>query len=783
MKKLFLSLAIAAAIVSCSQIKEHKIYNEGINIIPKPVEIAVADSSNFTLTGSTSIVIGDDCLAANAEFLAEKLKSSTGFALSTLKESPSSNFIKLSIDPELTTGTEGYTLISSPIGVEIVATNETGIFYGIQSLLQLFPAEIESSIIVKNIEWTIPSVTIKDFPRFGYRGHMMDVCRHFRSVDMIKKEIPVLAMFKINHLHLHLTDDQAWRIEIKKYPRLTELGSVRTEGDGQQYGPFFYTQEEIKDIVAYAAKYHIEIIPEIEMPGHGMAALTAYPEFSCTGGPFAQPRIIWGVEDEVYCVGNDAVFSFLEDILKEVSELFPSKYIHLGGDECPKARWKECPKCQARAKELGLKGNEKHTIEEQLQSYFVTRMEKYVETLGKRIIGWDEILEGGLAPSATVMSWRGTEGGLAAASQDHDVIMTPGSGGLYIDHLQGPSEVEPISIGGFAPYTKTYKYEPIPSGLPEEMQHHILGAQCNLWTEYVVTDEHWEYMMYPRLLALAELTWTPKEGKDIDSFTKRLNNALVRLDMHGVNYHIPMPIGTVCQHVEFMEDSTEIPFLNGCELPMVYTLDGKDPQTNSAIYEKPIKVGGEGQIKIATMLQSGKLSVIRTITYKHSEPLVAVSEPQFKSPEEKGVALLSIAPGLYPKEENWGKARFDQQFVVDTLFDDKLWDMNKPSLAKFEGYFIADTTGVYTFATDMDELWIDGNRIILNEQLSRYYKIKYQLALEKGPHYFKLLFNNMIKTGWPNSWNLIGFDFSKPGSGKFHHAGCGSLKLNIPKAE
>jgi len=768
MRKNILWLCALTILASCSTSKETKSYNEGINIIPQPAELSVTDTLNFTLTAGTAIVSGNEFLTGDAQYLADKLKSSTGFALSTLAECPESNYIKLTIDKALTTGKEGYTLNSSPKGVEIAASTETGIFYGIQTFLQLFPAEIESQTIDKSVNWEIPSVKIVDYPRFAYRGHMMDVCRHFRSVEMIKKEIDVLCMYKINRLHWHLTEDQAWRIEIKKFPKLTELGSVRTEGDGQKYGPFFYTQEQITEVVKYAASRHIEVIPEIEMPGHGMAALTAYPEFSCTGGPFAQPRIIWGVEDEVYCVGNDATFEFLEDILREVSNLFPSKYIHLGGDECPKARWKECPKCQARARELRLRASEKHSVEEQLQSYFVTRMEKFVNSLGKQIIGWDEILEGGLAPSATVMSWRGIEGGLAAASQDHDVIMTPGSGGLYIDHLQGPAEVEPVSIGGMAPYEKTYMYEPIPEALAENMRHHILGAQCNLWTEYVIDDNHWEYMMYPRVIAVAELTWTPKEKKDLESFTKRLNNTYVRLDKHGVTYHIPMPVGTLTNNVAFLDDSTNIEFSNTGDYPMVYTLDGKDPKSTSKVYDEPITVSGEGTIKIATMLPSGVLSNVRTITYAHEEPLAPQTEAQFDETglnAERGVAVLNIAPGLYPKEEDWAKARFEEKKVVTKMHDGEIWDMNKPSLATFEGYFFADTTGVYTFSTDDEELWIDGQRIILNEKLSRHYKNKAQIALAAGPHYYKLLFNNMIKDGWPNSWSVIGFRYLRPGGG------------------
>ena len=322
--------------------------------------------------------------------------------------------------------------------------------------MQLLPAEIESPSFVK-MNWTVPGVSVKDEPRFRYRGQMLDVCRHFRDIDYIKKQLDVLAMFKINKFHFHLTEDQGWRVESKKYPKLNEISTKRTEGEGTTYGPYYFTQAQLKEIVAYAKERFIEVIPEVELPGHGVAALTAYPEYSCTGGPF-EVRNVWGVANDVYCAGNDETFVFLTNIIEEVIPLFESEYFHIGGDECPKGRWENCPKCQARMKTERLK--DAH----ELQSWFIAKIEKVLLKHNKKMIGWDEILEGGLAPSATVMSWRGEQGGIDAANMGHDVIMTPG-GWLYLDHYQGDSAVEPPSIGGYTTLEKTYSYEPIPAGL------------------------------------------------------------------------------------------------------------------------------------------------------------------------------------------------------------------------------------------------------------------------------------------------------------------------------
>ena len=413
-------------------------------------------------------------------------------------------------------------------GIYIAGDNEEGVFYAIQSLIQLLPVQPAHSLL-------IPCVAIKDRPRFAYRGLHLDVGRHFFTVDFIKKYIDFIALHKMNYFHWHLTEDQGWRIEIKKYPLLTVTGACRNGTViGRNTGKYdstkycgFYTQDQVREIVQYASDRYITIIPEIEMPGHAMAALTAYPGLGCTGGPYeVQQR--WGVFRDVFCAGNDSTFQFLQDVLDEVIELFPSKYIHIGGDECPKDRWKTCPKCQQRIKENNLKN------EHELQSYFIRRIENYLTTKGRSIIGWDEILEGGLAPKATVMSWRGEQGGIDAVKQNHDVIMTP-SANVYLNYAQKKNE-DSLTIGGFLPLEKVYGYEPVPATLDNSEASHILGAQANIWSEYLANYSILEYMMFPRLSALSEVLWSPKEKRDWKDFSKRLPAQFKRYELWKTHY-------------------------------------------------------------------------------------------------------------------------------------------------------------------------------------------------------------------------------------------------------
>ncbi|WP_298157361.1 beta-N-acetylhexosaminidase [Flavobacterium sp.] len=511
-------------------ISQAALAQSSLPLIPKPIE-ANLQNGNFLLDGNTFISAGKDSF--EARFLKDYVAGQYGIELRTLTTKPSTDqrVIYFSIVPSDTSNEqEGkYRLEVQKTRIDIISSSATGIWYGVQTLVQLLPVEKSASLPIKCIR-------VSDAPLFKWRGMHLDVCRHFFSVDFVKKYIDYLAMYKMNTFHWHLTDDQGWRIEIKKYPKLTEIGAWRNgtmvghyndqKYDSIRYGGF-YTQEQIKEVVAYAKERHIAIIPEIEMPGHAQAALAAYPELSCTGGPFEVARR-WGVLDDVFCP-KEATIAFLEDVLSEVMPLFPSEYIHIGGDECPKARWEKCPHCQAMIAELGLKD------EHGLQSYFITRIEKFVNSKGRKIIGWDEILEGGLAPNAAVMSWRGTEGGIAAAKQQHHVVMSPGSH-CYFDQYQADSSTQPLAIGGMITTEKVYSFHPVPEGLSASEAKYIMGAQANVWTEYIASEDYVEYMVFPRIAALSEVLWGTAKSEEYSDFYQRLMKHLKLLDNLGVNY-------------------------------------------------------------------------------------------------------------------------------------------------------------------------------------------------------------------------------------------------------
>ncbi len=518
---------------SCNSTTEHR----EISVIPKPANIEYT-SSSFNIDKNTIIMFqhGDDGFEKVAIYLKNELNNYLGLDLEiqTTENQKKKNTILLVQDANPEFEKEGYSLEVNNNFIKISSFAPNGSFYGVQTLLQLL--HIDKTNNKLNIASEVPGVIIFDQPRFKWRGMHLDVCRHFYDKDFVKRYIDLLAYHKMNTFHWHLTEDQGWRIEIKKYPKLTEIGSFRSETmldknwDQFDETPHqgFYTQEDIKEVVQYAADRFITIVPEIEMPGHSLAALAAYPEYGCTGGPYEVSKV-WGVFEDVYCAGNDETFKFLEDILTEVIELFPGEYVHIGGDECPKEQWKVCPKCQQRIKEEGLKD------EFELQSYFIRRIEKFLIANDKKLIGWDEILEGGLAPEATVMSWRGTEGGIAAAKMGHDVVMSPNNE-CYFDHYQAEPENEPLAIGGYTSLEDVYNYEPVPAELNEDEAKHILGAQANLWTEYIATEDHLEYMVLPRMCALSEVIWLDHSQKEFENFKTRLQKHLLRLEKKDYNY-------------------------------------------------------------------------------------------------------------------------------------------------------------------------------------------------------------------------------------------------------
>jgi len=466
--------------------------------------------------------------------LAKSEISDIGYKATESNNKGGQTILSIGVNQNVSESPESYRLKIDSNGIEIIGSDYSGAFYGMQTLLQILET------IKLNNTSTVSSVLIIDSPRFKWRGMLLDVARHMFPADFIKRYIDIIASHKMNVFHWHLTEDQGWRIPIEKYPKLETIAAWRKETlsghytdkphkfDRKPYGGF-YTKKEIVDIIEYAKQRSVTIVPEIELPGHATAALSAYPELSCTGGPH-ETETVWGVHKEVYCAGNEETFHFLENVLKEVAEIFPGQYIHIGGDECPKTRWEKCQKCQKRIAEEGLKD------EHELQSYFIKRIEKILERFGKRLIGWDEILEGGLAPNAIVHSWRGMGGGIEAANAGHEVIMSPTTH-VYFDYYQSENkDNEPLAIGGYLPLSKVYEFEPVPDKIDSNKRHLILGGQANLWTEYIPTTKKAEYMLLPRMCALSEAVWSPKNKKDYTGFIDRLGDHLKRLDRKKLNY-------------------------------------------------------------------------------------------------------------------------------------------------------------------------------------------------------------------------------------------------------
>lgn len=578
------------------------------NIIPVPVSLQVNEGS-FVIDKNTAVKYNQASkdLKPAVDFFISALNDISGTSIPV--NAKKQKYIRLQIEKNTSIDDEGYILDVTPTSISIKANTKTGILYGLQSLLQTLPA-IRTNAILE-----IPCMKIIDYPRFKYRGMHLDVSRHFLGPDMIKEYIDLMAAYKMNMFHWHLVDDQGWRIEIKKYPNLTKTGAWRADytnlvwgsrpqavkNDAPAYGGF-YTQQQIKEIVKYAAVRGITIIPEIEMPGHVASAIASYPALSCkqlpqlplTGGDYADMS-------SNYCAGNDSVFTFLENVLTEVIALFPSQYIHIGGDEVDKGPWKECPRCQARMKTEGLKD------ENELQSYFIKRIGKFVESKHREIIGWDEILEGGLAPGAIVMSWRGEAGGIEAAKMKHQVIMTPGSP-CYFDHYQAGPLGEPLAIGGMNTLKKVYDYEPIPKELNSGDSLYVLGAQANLWTEYITTASQVEYMILPRMLALSEVLWSPKQNKNWNSFNERLQNHFKAFGQKGLNY---CPGNYTVNIVPTSKDgkllvslSSEV--LNG---EITYTIDGSEPTLQSTKYSGPIEMNSSAILKASAIVNGRILGV------------------------------------------------------------------------------------------------------------------------------------------------------------------------------
>ncbi len=671
-KKFFKSTFVACATISLMLVSCGETYQANYEVIPLPKEVTPTEKGSFKLSESTVIYCSaeDAAMEKNAQLLAQYIEQSTGMKLQITNQL-SSNAIVLFAQLE-NENPEAYTLTVSSDEIVINGASAAGCFYGIQTLRKSLPVAEKASSV------EMPAVEIADAPRFGYRGAHFDVSRHFFTVDEVKCFIDMLALHNINRLHWHLTDDQGWRIEIKKYPRLAEVGGYRPETViGRNTGRYdgtphqgFYTQDEICDVIAYAAERHITIVPEIDLPGHMQAALAGYPEFGCTGGPYKVWQD-WGVSDNVLCAGNDATMQFIKDVLNEVVDLFPSEYIHVGGDECPKDQWKKCPKCQQRIRKEGLRADKKHTAEERLQSYVISFAERVLNERGRKMIGWDEVLEGGLAPNATVMSWRGEGGGIEAARMKHNVIMTPNTY-CYFDYYQTADKNSvPLAIGGFLPIERVYSYEPMPKQLEPEYHGYITGVQANLWTEYIPTFSHAQYMELPRMAALCEVQWLNAEQKDFDTFVKRLPRLIDLYEKLGYNY---------AKHVFEVQPTFTTDTVNHAVVAtyktiddgdVYYTLDGTDPTMSSALYKEPVTIKESCTIK-ATTFRNGEATNIATETFQFSKSTgcpVVMLQPINDQYEYAGA--ITLVDGLLGPDTNYQTGRWiafyrnDMEAVID----------------------------------------------------------------------------------------------------------------------
>ena len=598
------------SIISCKRQNAPNTYS----VIPYPNSL-VPEEGSFAFNKKTKMICTSSLDSASQEVVrnfSALLNNVAGLKTECIVDEEKSDKNIAFFDLDTSIADEGYSLDIDPSKIIIKASSAAGFYYAVQSLKQLLPIAVYGDKESVSVEkWEVPCAHIDDAPRFSYRGMHLDVARHFFSVDEVKRYIDLLAMHKLNVFHWHLTDDQGWRIEIKKYPKLTEIGSIRKytmveknfdQYDNTPYGGY-YTQDQIRDIVNYAKERFITIIPEVDLPGHMVAALASYPSLGCTGGPY-EVQGVWGVHPDVLCAGKEETYEFVTDVLSEVIELFPSRYIHIGGDECPKDRWKKCPLCQARIRKLGLKTDKEHTAEERLQSYFMTRVEKFLNENNRQIIGWDEILEGGAAPNATVMSWRGTDGGVQAAKLRHNVVMTPNTY-LYFDYYQSEdTQTEPLAIGSYVPLERVYDFEPVPDTLDNDSKKYILGAQANLWTEYISDFKQVEYMLLPRLDALSEVQWTQPENKNWVNFLDRLQHNIQVYDLKGYNYgkHI---FGINPEYRIIPEKHCiEVTLRTQGDAPVYYTLDGTVPTEKSTRYTQPIELTENADLK-AIVVRSG----------------------------------------------------------------------------------------------------------------------------------------------------------------------------------
>lgn len=739
-KKVFWLLCLAVIISAC---QSGETAQKSINLIPQPVSL-VQHPGQFEMNKNTSVYINANDAEAKevVDLFVTQLRAVTGYSISHQHDNATSNVLVFNIEANATDNNEAYNITVDDNKVEVTAASVAGLFYATQTLRQLLPAtfELQQS---STTQWAIPCVEINDAPRFQWRGMHLDVSRHFFSVDYIKRFLDYMALYKMNTFHWHLTDDQGWRIEIKKYPELTSNGAFRTfnnhdkecirrskdnpdmaipeayinEKDGEKIYGGYYTQEQIKDIIAYAERRNITIIPEIDMPGHFKAAIDNYPDVSCFG------KAGWGQTFSApLCAGNEVTYQLVEDILSEVVDLFPASYIHIGADEVEKTNWKKCKKCQAKIKK------EKLHDEHELQSYFVKRIERFLNGKGKKMIGWDEILEGGMSETATMMYWRGwvPEAPVKAAKQGSDVIMSPTSH-CYFDYTQNSGTLEHV-----------YDFEPVPESLTADEAKHILGGQGNIWAEYIPSEERVDYMSVPRMIALAEVLWTPKQEKNWEGFFNRIGHHFERLDVMGVNYRMP-DIGGLYDYHVFVDESS-VAFTSQLKNTEIrYTLDGSIPNRESKLYTEPFTITENTSVKARPFSKSGNGG--------------DVIETEFVKSSYHGATELNNAkPGLqcqYYEGRKWkgvadiGKTDTKKGTFVTEAFElpQKAEERGTSFALVYDGYFYAEKDDVYTFSFLCDDagvLTIAGQLVIDNDGMHAPLKKTGQVALAQGWHPIKL---------------------------------------------
>jgi hexosaminidase len=721
-------------------------------VIPNPEVIEPAEGE-FLLGSETGIYMDPSFESAGAvlemfnSFLETHYRN---VRVGELQQSRESNIINIRHD-SLVASPEAYSIAVTGNAVTISAGDDAGLFYAFQTLMQLiWPSQKESGG-----EIAVPCADITDAPQYSWRGMHLDVSRHFFPKEFIFKMLDAMAMHKLNTFHWHLTDDQGWRIEIKKYPELTAVGGWRDETlighgsetpwvyDGTRYGGY-YTQEDIREVVEYAGRLHINVLPEIEMPGHAVAALQAYPGLSCSGQPVPQFNR-WGVSEDVFCAGKEETFELLTGVLEEVAALFPYEYIHIGGDECPKVRWESCPLCQKRIADNNLKD------EHELQSYFVKRIESFLTSRGKKVIGWDEILEGGIAENAAVMSWRGHAGGIQAANMGHDVVMTPHSF-VYLDYYQSEYN-EPLAIGGMLPMGKVYSINIMPPEIEEERRKHIIGAQANLWTEYVAEEKHVEYMVFPRLAALAEALWTPRERLDYDGFVQRMSAHYARYNAMNINYRVPYPSGY--EAINLVTDGgVTVELSNGITgSEIYYNTDGSEPDEKSKLYKGSMTLEPDKEIilKSVTVMPGGRKSAVMTGIFRQAELKEALQIDTSKL--DRGLRF-SLYKGEFNSVEEMGE-KADSAGSVSTV----MIPAGAPA-ANFglvmDGYIMVPADGVYTFYTGSDDgvrVSIDGELIVDGDKVHHGITNEGRAALRAGLHpitvrYFQRLYRQSLGVSW-----------------------------------